>query len=49
MKMIEKIFRWGLFCAGIIMAIFAGYMFYIDKIRGIFMLLHEGQKFFKLL
>ena len=31
-KMIEKIFRWGLFCAGIIMAIFAGYMFYIDKI-----------------
>ena len=32
MKMIEKIFRWGLFCAGIIMAIFAGYMFYIDKI-----------------
>ena len=31
-KMIEKIFRWALFCAGIIMAIFAGYMFYIDKI-----------------
>ena len=31
-EMIEKIFRWGLFCAGIIMAIFAGYMFYIDKI-----------------
>jgi len=30
--MIEKIFRWTLFCAGIITAIFAGYMFYIDNI-----------------
>lgn len=30
--MIEKIFRWALFCAGIIMSIFAGYMFYIDNI-----------------
>ena len=30
--MIERIFRWALFCAGIITAIFAGYMFYIDNI-----------------
>ena len=31
---IEKIFRWILFCAGIITSIFAGYMFYIDNIPG---------------
>ena len=30
--MVEKIFRWALFCAGLITAIFAGYMFYIDNI-----------------
>ncbi|MBQ3645706.1 MAG: hypothetical protein IJM82_04020 [Synergistaceae bacterium] len=30
--MIDKIFRWALFCAGIITSIFAGYMFYIDNI-----------------
>ena len=29
---IEKLLRWGLFCAGIITSIFAGYMFYIDNI-----------------
>ena len=29
---IEKFFRWALFCAGLITAIFAGYMFYIDNI-----------------
>ena len=28
----DKIFRWALFCAGIITSIFAGYMFYIDNI-----------------
>ena len=32
--MIEKIFRWGLFCAGIITGIFAGYMIYIDNLAG---------------
>ena len=31
---LEKIFRWFLFCAGIITSIFAGYMFYIDNIAG---------------
>ena len=30
--MIEKLFRWALFCAGLITSIFAGYMFYIDNI-----------------
>ena len=30
--MIDKIFCWALFCAGIITSIFAGYMFYIDNI-----------------
>ena len=30
--MVGKIFRWTLFCAGLITAIFAGYMFYIDNI-----------------
>ena len=30
--MIDKFFRWALFCAGIITSIFAGYMFYIDNI-----------------
>ena len=29
---IDKFLRWALFCAGIITSIFAGYMFYIDKI-----------------
>ncbi|MBR6901780.1 MAG: hypothetical protein IKN30_06940 [Synergistaceae bacterium] len=28
----DRIFRWALFCAGIITSIFAGYMFYIDNI-----------------
>ena len=32
--MIEKLFRWALFCAGLITSIFAGYMFYIDNIPG---------------
>ena len=32
--MIEKFFRWVLFCAGLITSIFAGYMFYIDNIPG---------------
>ena len=32
MLMVGKIFRWTLFCAGLITAIFAGYMFYIDNI-----------------
>ena len=31
---IEKFFRWALFCAGIVISIFAGYMFYIDNISG---------------
>ncbi|MBQ6435798.1 MAG: hypothetical protein IJJ09_07340 [Synergistaceae bacterium] len=30
--MIDKIFRWALFCAGIITSIFAGYMYYLDNI-----------------
>ncbi len=29
---IDRLVRWALFCAGIITSIFAGYMFYIDKI-----------------
>ena len=32
--MIEKIFRWSLFCAGIITGIFAGYMIYVDNLAG---------------
>ncbi len=31
---LDKFIRWTLFCAGIITAIFAGYMFYIDNIAG---------------
>ncbi|MBQ7217613.1 MAG: hypothetical protein IJS39_16730 [Synergistaceae bacterium] len=27
---LDRFMRWGLFCAGIIAAIFAGYMFYLD-------------------
>ena len=27
---LDKFLRWGLFCAGIITAIFAGYMFYVN-------------------
>ena len=29
---LDNFLRWVLFCAGFIMSIFAGYMFYIDKI-----------------
>ncbi|MBQ9419699.1 MAG: hypothetical protein IJU31_04900 [Synergistaceae bacterium] len=32
MMSIDGFFRWALFCAGIITAIFAGYMFYIDNV-----------------
>ena len=31
---LDKFFRWAFFCAGIITAIFAGYMFYIDNLAG---------------
>lgn len=31
---LDRFFRWAFFCAGIITAIFAGYMFYTDNIAG---------------
>lgn len=31
---LDKLLRWAFFCAGMITAIFAGYMFYTDNIAG---------------